>query len=219
MRLTVDQETKLVMLYVVNYINLKDKVLIGLNCLRAFGLTHDREFNITNFDRTFIIRSSINKADNSVNLVELNQLLKTLESEGKESEAIEANNQSKSELDLMKAINHIVINEVSELELAINPELDETVKERLLAILKRYETVFAKDKYDTGLIEGFECAFNTADNIPVNLRPYKISYKDECMMENIVDEWIKRGIVRERATVRMRAQHCWRIRKRRVRAD
>ena len=48
-KLRIHEITKLVMLYVIYYVNLKGKVLIRLNFLREFGLTHNRNFEIVDF--------------------------------------------------------------------------------------------------------------------------------------------------------------------------
>ena len=190
-KLRIHEITKLVMLYVIDYVNLKGKVLIGLNCLREFGLTHNRNFEIVNFENTFKIPTSVSESVEKINLKELNFVLNNLELEAKADCDLR-----ESDFEIERAINHIIVNDVDPLELAINPDLDEATKKRILAVMRKYD-VFAKDKYDTGLIEGFECSFDTVDNIPVHLRPYKMNYRDECAMEAIIDEWIKRGIVRE----------------------
>ena len=131
-RLKVNMDTKLVLLYVVNYVNLKDRVLLGLNCLRAFGLTHDRDLNIVNFDRTFVIKTSASESNDSVNLLEINNLLQILESETKEE-----NNENESENELAKAINHLIVNDSDKFELALNPEVTGKDKEKILAILRK----------------------------------------------------------------------------------
>lgn len=162
-----------------------------MNCLRDFGLTHNRNFEIVNFENTFKIPTSVSECVEKIDLKELNFALNNLELEAKADCGV-----SESDFEIERAINHIIVNDVDPLELAINPELVEAIRIRILAVMRKYD-VFAKDKYDTGLIQGFECSFDTVDNIPVHLRPYKMNYRDEFAMEAIIDEWIKRGIVRE----------------------
>lgn len=193
--LGVHESAKLVVLYVIDYPNLKDRVLLGLNCLRAFGLTHDRDLNIVNFDGTFKIKTSASESgseNEQFNLLELNSLLEQLETEARD-EKVESDDAS----ELEAAINHLVVNDVNEIEKVINPELSADDREKVYSILKRYEDVFAKDKYDTGCLDGFECAIETSDNIPVCVRPYRMNLRDETKCEEIIDELIKRGICRE----------------------
>ena len=116
-KLTIGETTILNKVYVIDYCNLREKVLIGLNVIRDFGLTHNQKFEITNFDQSFVIKTSLSdNVNEKVNLAELNMVLNGLSDEETKVDEIE------------RAINHIVVNDVTEYELAINDELSEETK-------------------------------------------------------------------------------------------
>ena len=114
--------------------------------------------------------------EEKIDLKELNLVLNNLDIEAKADCGL-----SESDCEIERAINHTIVNDVDKLELVVGPEVNEAARVRILATMRKYN-VYAKDKYDTGLIQGFECSFNTVDDIPVNLRHYKTNYRDEWVL-------------------------------------
>ena len=71
---------------------------------------------------------------------------------------------------LTKALNHVIVNDASLMEMRINPELSEECRESVLRVLQKHENVFVKHQYDVGLMRDCECV----TQIPIQLRLHKI---------------------------------------------
>lgn len=69
----------------------------------------------------------------------------------------------------------------------INLISSDSSQTKLNQLLSKYSAVFAKHKYDVGCITLETCSINLTSDIPISLRPYRCSEKDQ----KILDDQIK----------------------------
>ena len=72
---------------------------------------------------------------------------------------------------------------------------NESVK--LAELLQQFGDIFAKDKFDVGLIKGSECCIELESNIPVNLRAYRCSEIDQQIIDDEIKSLLRVGFIRK----------------------
>ncbi len=83
---------------------------------------------------------------------------------------------------------------VSELYLKLN-HLNNTKQKKLYQILKTYNTVFAKDRYDVGKIKDYTACIKLTENKYTYKKPYRCSLPDQQLIDEQVSELLIRGLI------------------------
>jgi len=64
-------------------------------------------------------------------------------------------------------------------------------------ILKKNENVFAKTKFDIGIVKGYEATIKLIENKYISKKPYRCSFQDKIEIENQIKELLKVGLIEE----------------------
>lgn len=85
------------------------------------------------------------------------------------------------------------------LSLTRNKDIDcfESIHMNLEDIITKYDNVFAKEKFDTGTILGFEAQIKLTENKYIARKPYKCSYSDKIEIESQIKKLLKAGLIEE----------------------
>lgn len=78
-------------------------------------------------------------------------------------------------------------------EIRINvAELDKNQDPEIITLINKYEKVFAKEKGEIGQIKGEYCYINLENQIPINLKPYRTTVKDQERIDQQIKELLER---------------------------
>lgn len=72
-----------------------------------------------------------------------------------------------------------------------------TIDESLNKMLEQYSDIFAQSKGEVGRIKSELCYINTTTQLPIHLKPYRTSPDDQSKLEQIIDEHLRRGLIRK----------------------
>lgn len=64
-------------------------------------------------------------------------------------------------------------------------------------LLKKYDSVFAKEKFDIGTVKNFEATIRLTENKYVSRKPYKCSIPDKIEIETQIKKLLKAGLIEE----------------------
>ena len=86
-----------------------------------------------------------------------------------------------------------------EIELKINiiEVINEDDEEELQMLISKHEATFAKEKGDVGQIKGEFCFLNLENNIPINLKPYRTSVKDQERIDSQIHGLFEKGLIQK----------------------
>lgn len=84
--------------------------------------------------------------------------------------------------------------DISEVDMG---DISEANKTKLLKLLDKYDTSFAKDTKDLGCTDLIKMRIQTTSNQPVYCKPYRLSHKESEIVNEKVQDLLNAGIVRE----------------------
>ena len=82
-------------------------------------------------------------------------------------------------------------------DVSLGSSLNESEKEKILSLLDEYHDVFATDKTQIGAARNCNVNIELLDRAPVNLAPHRHSVEDSDIIEEIVNDLKKKGIVED----------------------
>jgi hypothetical protein len=85
---------------------------------------------------------------------------------------------------------------VDTLNFSINPNLPIRQKTLLLALLRRYQDIFARDDCDLGRTSVVKHTIPLINDTPIKLRPYRIPFKLQEEGDNHIQQMLTNGIIR-----------------------
>lgn len=150
--------------------NFTHDLLLGLDTIKQFGLTHDGNLNIQ-------LQKNANSSENKyVSPTGRNQEIETREFnyEINFNEGIDVNNFDTDTTYL---------------------EHDQRMK--ISALLNDYKHIFAKDKYDVGQVKNYEAFIDLQIDKYCSKRPYRCSLDDKEEIEKQIGQLLKKGLIEE----------------------
>jgi len=87
-------------------------------------------------------------------------------------------------------VNTIQVNDESE-------NKNQKIKEKLKTLISKYNQIFSQHKYDVGIIKTEKCLIELNNNIPINLRPYRCSLKDQEILNEQIQNLLNHGLIRK----------------------
>lgn len=147
-------------------------LILGLDSIYTFGLTHDENLNIQ-IHKTINSKISSNEDENTqTNNMEINI-------EGKEyavnfNEGIDTN------------------------QFNIDTKfLNNEQRKQINMLLENYSEIFARNKYDTGKVKMYEACIDLQIEKYCYKRPYRCSVQDKIEIENQISQLLKHGLIEE----------------------
>lgn len=148
--------------------NFEYDLILGLDSICKFGLTHDENLNI-----------QIKKTENV-----------------KKSEDILEDKQNENEEEKGYAVNFN--EGIDTIKFDIDTEyLNTDQKEQINILLDSYSEIFAKNKYDTGKVKKYEACIDLQVEKYCSKRPYRCSIQDKIEIENQISQLLKHELIEE----------------------
>lgn len=155
--------------YIIDEQNFKYEFLIGLDMIKEFKLIQNEELQITQ-------RQCLEK-DNEEKIEQISTEMKT---KTKQEYRINFNEHVKKE-DFKIKINH----------------LDENQKSKIYEPVCKYSSVFAKDKYDVGTVNGYEARIDLLVDKYCSERPYRCTVEDKKEIEEQIAKLLDNKLIEE----------------------
>ena len=73
--------------------------------------------------------------------------------------------------------------------------LEEEKKKQIFDLIDKYDSIFAKNKFDVGVVKEYEAHIELAENRYVAKRPYRCSFEDQKEIEFQIAELLKVGLI------------------------
>lgn len=164
--------------FICNDKNFTHELLLGLDTVKEFGLTHDGNLNIK------LQNNATSRTDENINPIE-----------GKndhihETKAKELRSELKHEINFNEGID------VSKFNLDTD-YLNDKQKEKIGTLLNDYKHMFAKDKYDVGQVKNYEAFIDLQMEKYCSKRPYRCSLDDKEEIEKQITQLLKHGLIEE----------------------
>lgn len=162
--------------YIIDEQNFKYDFLIGLDLIKIFKLTQNEELKIT--QKIYLN----NKNETEVEDISTNMDLKVKESNNiiKEEYKINFNEHVKEE-DFDMKINH----------------LKEYEKLEINKLINKYKSIFAKNKYDIGTVNGYEARIDLLVDKYCSKRPYRCTVEDKKEIEIQIAKLLDNKLIEE----------------------
>lgn len=160
--------------YIIDEQSFKDDFLIGLDLIKIFRLTQDENLKIS--------QKLYKKEEVFSSNKKLNTGLKDKENIGSPKRTYER-----------KINDHI---KTEDYEIKIN-HLKDHERIEINKLIERYETVFAKNKYDVGKVKGYEARIDLMVDKYCSKRPYRCSLEDKKEIEEQIVKLLDTGLIEE----------------------
>ena len=162
-------EEKNINAFILDSKDFDNDMILGLDTIKKFGLTHDGNLNIKKLKEN--IKDNQNK-----------EIIKKEEETEKLIQEYEVN-----------------FNEgIDTNRFAIDTEhLDSDQREEITALINKYKQNFAKDKYDVGKVKNHEAFIDLQTEKYCYKRPYRCSTRDRIEIEKQIAELLKHNLIEE----------------------
>lgn len=167
--------------YIIEEKNFKYDFLIGLDLIQTFRLTQNEDLRIT---------QKLNL--NSENTNKLGKI-DTGEEMGFKSEIINEHNIKTPEDYTINFNEHV---KEDDFEMKIN-HLDERQKSEINDLVSTYKSVFAKNKYDVGTVNGYEARIDLLIDKYCSKRPYRCTLEDKKEIEEQIAKLLDSKLIEE----------------------
>lgn len=172
--------TKTILLFVIEKDDFEYDILLGLDSITSFRLCQDHNLRITQ-----AAEDSNNRIDSEIPAVTPHFKNECL----------------RESLDPVQSGKKITINwnECMPIEHfhAQTEHLNHDKRNKIHSLIDKYESVFAKNRYDIGTFTEQEAHIKLIENKVVARRPYKCSLEDEEEIKKQVNELLKVGLIEE----------------------
>jgi len=150
-------------------------MILGLDTIKRFGLTHDGNLNIQ-------LQKEIKSKLHNENILKDKLTVRDI--------IIKNNNKSKEKIERKNSSDQFQINfnediNVNEFNIDIE-HLSIDQRNRINTILNNYKSIFAKDKYDVGQVNNYEAFIDLQIDKYCYKRPYRCSLEDKAEIEKQV---------------------------------
>lgn len=152
--------------------NFEYDLILGLDSIQKFGLTHDEKLNI-----------QIQNTDNFK--IGSNSIF-----EDKQIQNMEINIEKEYTVNFNEGIDTDKFNIDTEY-------LNNDERKQINILLDSYKETFAKNKYDTGKVKSYEACIDLQVEKYCYKRPYRCSVQDKIEIENQISELLKHELIEE----------------------
>ena len=160
--------------YVVRNSNFSYDLLLGLDAIEKFRLIQDEKLNI-------LQRTEKGEIELIDNVVKGRRDMKNSQKTGRDT-VIE-----------VLTGEYVKVEQFSE---RID-YLDQTKREKIVDIIRRYEKVFATDKFDLGTVAEHEARIKLSEDRYVAKKPYRCTFPDQKEIDSQITRLLERGLIEE----------------------
>lgn len=171
LKIKIFEKEENVNVYVIDEPNFKYDFLIGLDMIKAYELIQNEELKIT--QKQYLRQENIKQ----------------------EEEIYKKKNESKEYVKEYKINFNEHIKE-KEFEIKVN-HLEEDKREKIYKLIQKYKSVFAKDKYDIGTVNGYEARIDLLVDKYCCKRPYKCTIEDKKEIEKQIANLLDNKLIEE----------------------
>lgn len=169
---------KQVDVYIIDGKNFKYDFLIGLDLIKIFKLIQTEDLEI--IQKRYPNNDKVDKVE------EFSTTFNYTSGKEKENSSI----LKKYEINFNEHVNE------EDFEMKIN-HLDEDKKENINKLINEYKSVFAKDKYDVGTVNGYEARIDLSVEKYCSKRPYKCTMEDKKEIEHQIAKLLDNKLIEE----------------------
>lgn len=155
--------------YIIDKENFKYDFLIGLDMIKEFKLIQNEDLRITQ-----------KNSPNQQNKTRVEQISTNSHNNEKKKSLINFNEQVKEE-DFKIKINHLTLKQKNDIN----------------EMIEKYKTVFAKDKYDVGLVKEYEARIDLLVDKYCSKRPYRCTEQDKKEIEGQISRLLEEKLIEE----------------------
>lgn len=171
-------------IFVVDNEHFNYDFLVGLDCIKKFKLIQNEKLEIIQYE---------NPKEKKIASVEIPDVLGDKSEDGfllKPDVLEEVKYTTKCEINFNEHIN------TDEFELCVN-HLNFYQQSEIDKLMKKYNTVFAKDKYDVGTVRDYEAHIDLMVDKYCYKRPYRCTTEDRREIENQISTLLKKNLIEE----------------------
>lgn len=194
---------KVMNIFVIDSENFHYDFLIGLDCIKKFNLIQTEELNIIQCQKPkeekFLNKENINTEDTNTNILNIPDV--------KIPEVLGDTREKKDSLysEVLEQENNYINRCAVNFNEHINSEKFEITKNHLDLrqqteidkLIQKYNTVFAKDKYDVGTVRDYEAHIDLMVDKYCYKRPYRCTPADRKEIENQISKLLKKNLIEE----------------------
>lgn len=176
-------------IFVIDEQNFDYNFLIGLDCIKSFQLIQNENLEITQKQQKEL-KKNVNIpdftgdiTDNKHYLIDENNVKEVTVKDG-----FYMSGKCKVNFN-----EHI---EVTNFNITVN-HLDGQQQQEINELISKYSSLFAKDKYDVGLVKGYEAHIDLSVDTYCSKRPYRCSYEDKKEIEEQVSKLLQNKLIEE----------------------
>lgn len=185
-------------------------LILGLDTIERFGLTHDGNLNIQNQEK-----NNINKTEEDLLQKDNKEKRKKIQN-GKSEEINSTDPTKKNEYHIINDHDNKtnmkepeIKNAFAEYEINFNEgidtnrvnmdteHLDSHKREQIDELLKKYRHIFAQHKFDVGRVKNYEAFIDLQVDQYCYKRPYRCSVADKIEIEKQISELLKYNLIEE----------------------
>ena len=168
LKIKIFQIEKNVKVYIIDEQNFKYDFLIGLDMIKKFKLIQNEDLKIT--QKLNLYEEKVEEASNEI-----------IENKNIQKEYRINFNENVKEEDFEIDINN----------------LNEYQKAEINKLINKYNTVFAKNKYDVGTVKGYEARIDLLVDTYCNKRPYRCTVEDKKEIEEQIGKLLDNTLIEE----------------------
>lgn len=183
---------ELMNIFVIDENNFDYDFLVGLDIIQKFNLTQNENLDITQ-----------NVSNNNKDYLEKQPLVikkdPNISGSGKKYKIKDVGTTKKYKHDSINNEFKINFNEnikVENFDISVNTS-DHKIKSDIDQLIRKYSSVFAKDKYDIGTVKGYEAHIDLLVDKYCSKRPYRCSIEDMKEIEHQVSKLLENNLIEE----------------------
>lgn len=165
--------------YIIDEENIKYEFLIGLDLIKEFGLIQNENLKIT--QKQHLENTNENKIENNFTNKKTKPEI-TMKNNNNNITEYKINfNEHVNEEDFEMKINHLNNNQKLEIE----------------RLIGKYKSIFAKNKYDVGTVNGYEARIDLLMDKYCSKRPYRCTVEDKKEIEMQIAQLLDKKLIEE----------------------
>lgn len=188
LKLKIFEIEKQVDVFVIDEENFDYNFLVGLDCIQKFKLTQNDNLEIIQITR------SNEKTDYIKNKEKQPMITKQIP--GSSGSDIGINKNEKQDIIQEYEINFNENILVDDFDISVN-HLDHKKRSDIDQLICKYNSIFAKDKYDIGTVKGYEAHIDLLIDKYCSKRPYRCSIEDMKEIEHQVSKLLENNLIEE----------------------
>lgn len=187
-------------IFVIDNDNFHYDFLIGLDCIKKFNLIQTEKLNIIQCDKEGK-KKCLNKEYMKTEDIKTNILKLTKPDVGDTGDKGTSLHSEIFKQEINNNINRYEVNfnehiNLENFQISVN-HLDFQQQTEINKLIEKYNTVFAKDKYDVGTVRDYEAHIDLMLDKYCSKRPYRCTVDDRKEIENQISKLLKKKLIEE----------------------